>query len=223
MSGGYGGSPYTWSTKTYWEHQGSGYYDTCFGDRGLGTTLYGGDEVYIHYYLKFSSNWTFPTGGSGIKSFLIGGVVGGGWGHTVNVLIEKWAQHRPFFDVYNDPDANNWGGIPCNDPPYYGSTAAWLTFQWQINQWYEVEAYAKLNTGSNENGIVRLWIDGILLVECTHVRIGTNPYFDHIEITNYISGSQSGYDPNGTQIYTDELIIQDEPFGGSPLRTLFRP
>jgi hypothetical protein len=134
-------------------------------------------------------------------------------------MITKWApvsgKVKPYFDVYEDPDAISQGGIPNRENALAtGATQAWMDFGWEIDRWYEIKIYCKLNTGSNENGILRYYVDSVLLIEDTSVKIGTNG-FNRIMITNYVSGS-SGWDPNGTQIYTDELTLSstDDWSGG---------
>jgi hypothetical protein len=222
VSGGYGGG-YTWSTRSYWQEESgpgyAGYWDACFGDTSI-PTITAGSDVYIHFYLKFSSNFVFPTGNSGIKIAVIG-YENNGWSSFIIPMITKWDQNKPFFDVYADPDAQGQGGIPDSTTTQTalatGATNDWVNFTWTANQWYEIKLYCKLNTGSNENGILRYWIDNVLMLEDTHVLVGSSPSWNRVQLTNYMSGSTLSYDPSGMIIYMDNFVMSstDDWTGGT--------
>lgn len=221
VAGGANSSSHTWHTSVWVAESDQqsypGYYDACFGDRSFSPTLSGGDELWLTYYLKFSANWVFPPQTSGLKSILIGGYE---WAAPFDVMLTKWApvdgKTKPYFDIYGDPGASSNGGIPLRENPLStGGTQAWVDFGWEVDTWYKIEIYVQLNTGTSENGIARYYVDGALLIEDTGVRFGSSPSWYHIMITNYVSGS-TGWEPDGTNIYTDEIVLSTERLEGDP-------
>lgn len=107
---------------------------------------------------------------------------------------------------------------PCSLPSYCNSTFWDSTGPAFVNnQWHHVEFHAVMNstTGgiANPDGILRLWVDGTLVIDYTNVylRTGDNPNrkFNQLLLAPYIGDGS----PIAQDLWIDNLVVADRPSG----------
>ncbi len=97
----------------------------------------------------------------------------------------RWYVYHTYtnYDAPNCPGSNNYRN--CNPFPYdvsnprsqpHASTKTWGSgLNWgnkgdmQFNEWYDVKQYIKLNTPGQNNGILRVWVNGQLANQYTNI------------------------------------------------------
>ena len=149
------------------------------------------ENVYLSFYVKYSSNWV----GSGLSyhphefCFLTNksGVYAGGYGQELTLYVEQNGLTPR--TAYANP--GNVNGV------FHDS----ITTDIEVNRWYRVEAFFKLNTmtgsSGNSDGIIKYWLDGELLVD--------------VDDALFRDGS------NNTDMMINQLIFQPYMGNGSPV------
>jgi hypothetical protein len=91
------------------------------------------------------------------------------------------------------------------------------------NTWHHVEVYTAMNSISGglpqANGIVRFWVDGVLVIDRTNVYLRTAQYatqkFNQFVIAPWIEPGTGS--PIAQDMWVDNLIVADRP-SASPIR-----
>jgi len=79
-------------------------------------------------------------------------------------------------------------------------------------QWDVIKVYLQPNTPNQNNGILRMWVNGVLKAEHTDVNIRFEPYNLNLAIlSSYITVT----DVSGTRWWDDVIISQTDPDSGS--------
>ena len=90
--------------------------------------------------------------------------------------------------VYHFKQTDQYGDTFGETLGYFTNTKAHL-----------VKYYAKLNTGSNENGILRIYIDDVLIFEKTNLVYRTdNSKIDTAHLSIFAGGSTADWNMTGT-------------------------
>jgi trimeric autotransporter adhesin len=131
-------------------------------------------EVFVGDYIKFSDNFSWHSLGIKILLFGLGDggwITMGGGGHGFSEMRDTPAPNmsigsRTGSAVSTGSDSLIRGEVfrfNVSDPPEY-----------QRGEWMQREFHFRLNTPGTANGVVRMWIDGVLVTEYTDVDWGTN-------------------------------------------------
>lgn len=160
------------------------------------------EEVYIKYYVKYSSNWVDEP--------------------LTNKMVYIW-----FGDHLNKPNLPFMGRSQYGDGVWAVLQAGgsipeqvWFgnNFTLTYGVWHKIVLRVKMNTGGNHNGIFQAWVDDVLRINAS------NGYFrnsgDSYGVTAvhmtpvYGGGINTG---NSLQyMWFDDIIVQTTPFGASP-------
>jgi len=171
-------------------------------------------EAYLRYYLRLGDDW-YPKDGGKMPGFA--GTYGrAGWGD------------RPV-DGFNGWSARGSYGVPQYAAnPYFGyttlgsyathpDTPAGLGTVWpwmrgllglvERNRWYCIEQQIRLNTPGRKDGILRVWIDGVLAFEETKVRFRDTDALkiEYVWMNVYHGGTAPA--PQDLHLYIDNVVI----------------
>lgn len=171
------------------------------------------DQYYISYWMRFSENFSWGTTSEGGKlPGLAGGnrcsgcsVCNGTNGFSARLMWRP--QGRAVLYLYHMDKANNCGDdlnlLDANDQPIY----------FQRGEWYQITQRVKINTGSNNDGEVELWVNGqhALLVE--NLKFVTNgDKVDNLYFSTFHGGSGAGWAPGvDCHMWFDDVIISTNP------------
>jgi hypothetical protein len=130
------------------------------------------EEIYFRYYLRFADDWHPAQGGK------LPGISGtynrAGWGGRPVNGRDGWSARGLF---RGQRDGKTPIGFYCYHADMkgrYGSEWVWNTDRLgylENNRWYCVEQYAKMNTPTKNDGVLRGWIDGQPAFERTNIRM----------------------------------------------------
>lgn len=112
------------------------------------------------------------------------------------------------------PDADNGG---CGE--WYSQNVGGVTYQ-QSGIWYSYEIYLKANTVGQSNGVLKMWVNGVLKGQREGLDFRNT---DQLKINQvYLYGSTGGCDTPYTQsVWDDNLVLATEYIG--PMVTSARP
>ncbi|MCK5612721.1 hypothetical protein KAR91_63195, partial [Candidatus Pacearchaeota archaeon] len=199
------GECYGGSGKCYWHtwpgvsNSGDGFIHGYFGER---------DEIYIRYYSKlkdtsWSSSWG-PT--TGWKLF---------WLYATN--YGQFCRVNFLKRFYHSKDA--YALYVYAQGSYEVDTESFGYLSIVPTDWNCYEHQFKMNDVGQNNGIYRLWFNGVLTIEDTSVtyRNSSNQHFYKMEVmanAKVPTGPTSpAYDGGAMKEYMDELIISDSYIG----------
>jgi hypothetical protein len=153
----------------------------------------------LEYRMKFDSNFPWSKGGK------IPGLSGGagytgcspataGDGFSIRMMWRENGRLIPY--VYHTDMTGN-----CGDT--FGATIDTLN----RGQWYDIKYWVKLNTGSNKDGVLKIYVNGVLKFEKSNLRFRTDSSkIDTVHIANFPGGSDSTWAMQGDgYVYFDDF------------------
>ncbi len=182
------------------------------------------DELFFRYYLRLGDDWD-PTVDGGKLPGLAGTYGKAGWGGRRSDGTNGWALRGGFFRAF-PADHPLHGLTQLSTYAYhadmesaYGDPWSWPGALLQRNRWYSIEQQVRLNTPGLADGVLRVWLDGRLLMERQNLRLRTIDAL-HIEtvwLDVYHGGTaQSPYDQH---LYIDNVVVARRyigPMAGRP-------
>ncbi|KAJ6251809.1 hypothetical protein M0813_01579 [Anaeramoeba flamelloides] len=171
------------------------------------------DQYYMSYWMMFSEDFSFGSEYEGGKlpglasSGLCSGCVecSGENGFTARMMWRTGGGIVLY--LYHMDKSNNCGD---NYELKYNSTGEVVTFT--RNKWYHIMERVKINSGSNNDGEVEVWINNehVLLVE--NLKFVTNgAKVDKLYFSTFHGGSTEEWAPQNTcYIFFDKLTISTE-------------
>jgi hypothetical protein len=174
------------------------------------------EEIYWRYYLRLGDNWNPHVDGGKLPG--IAGTYGvAGWGGRKVDGTNGWSARGHFgtqFAADNPlaPQDNpvGWYCYHADMPGDYGDVWRWVDGYrgyLENNRWYSIEQYAKMNTPTVNDGILRAWVDGRLAFEKTDIRFRdvATLKIEEIWMNVYHGGTQPT--PTTMDIYFDNVVI----------------
>lgn len=177
------------------------------------------EEIYFRYYLRFADDWR-PTvdGGKlpGIAGTYDTTKHGGGWGGEKSDGTNGWSMRGSFLrqpDVsssFHDYVAVGNYAYHVDMQGYYGEVWPWSKAglgYLKRNRWYCIEQHVKMNTIGHKDGVLRVWVDGLLAFEKTDIRYRT---IDSLKIEKiWMNVYHGGTKPPGRDLhlYIDNVVI----------------
>jgi hypothetical protein len=81
------------------------------------------------------------------------------------------------------------------------------------NRWYSIEQYLKINTPGRNDGVLRVWVDGLLAFEQSGIRVRDIPELkiEQIWMDVYHGGTRRSGHPQ--HLYIDNVVIADRYIG----------
>lgn len=179
------------------------------------------EEAYFRYYLRLGSNWT-PRAGGKLPGFA-GTYNRAGWGGRMSDGINGWSARGRF----EGASANRPGRSLIGSYVYhadmikkYGSGWGWNlgpTGLLENNRWYSIEQYVKLNRPGAADGVLRAWIDGVLVFEKADLRFRKTPELGIETLWMNVYHGGTARAPHDITLYIDNVVIASEyigPVGG---------
>jgi len=172
------------------------------------------EEIYFRYYLRFADDWHPAQGG---KLPGIGGTYNrAGWGGRPVNGRDGWSARGLF---RGQRDGKTPIGFYCYHADMkgrYGSEWVWdkdrLGYL-ENNRWYCVEQYAKMNTPTKNDGILRGWVDGQPAFERTDIRMRDvdTLKIESVWVNVYLGGTWVARTEH--HLYIDNVAIARNPIG----------
>jgi hypothetical protein len=176
------------------------------------------NKAYFKYWLRLGNSWEpkdavkLP-GFAGINS---GSGSAAGWGGRKSNGKNGWSA-RGFISPPVSSE-NNYANMHvlgsylyhADMKDTYGDSLTWIYNDASIihkNKWYEIEQYISLNTPSENDGVLRVWINGILVYNKTDIRLtdDENLPIESVWLNVYHGGISKAH--KDISLYIDELII----------------
>lgn len=182
------------------------------------------EEIYFRYYLRLSDSWQPTDSGKlpGIAGTYANTQYEGGWGGRRSTGENGWSMRGLFTKPVEGENNPLKGTLPVGNYMYhseqiasYGDENIFQSQPLKYNMWYSIEQYVQLNTPGQNNGIVRNWINGILVYENTSIKF-RNEGYEHIKIdqvwVNLYHGGKTPA-PYDMTAYIDNLVIANQYIG----------
>lgn len=179
------------------------------------------EEAYMRYYLRFGENWN-PTRDGGKLPGFAGTYNRGGWGLRKADGRNGWSARGAFFSNKSMGSAkSDFAGIGSYVYHVDIENAQSVTWGWGMgptgllkkNKWYSIEQYVRMNDPGKKNGILRAWIDGVLVLERTDLRFRSIP---DIKIENaWFNVYHGGVEKPEEEmtLYIDNVVIAKKYIG----------
>lgn len=189
------------------------------------------DEIYFRYYMRFGSDWNQSVDGGKLPG--ISGTYGvAGWGGRMSDGSNGWSARglfRQSVPATNNPLA---GRTPIGSYVYHADMPSTFgeNFLWneawgadgiggilQPGRWVCLETYVRMNTPTQNDGVIRAWVDGVLSYENTGMRFRDvdTLRIERIWMNIYHGGTDvSPYDQHA---FIDHVVIASSyigPMGG---------
>jgi hypothetical protein len=183
----------------------------------LDTSNYSGSEVYIRFYAKVDCGTGSCYGGSKFLKFFGVNDSSGGYANTTLAITYDSGKldtvsYGNGSTTQNDTGTGVWLSGGGWDAGVQTPTALGA-INFNDKQWHCYEMYMKYSTGTNMDGVYKIWKDGTLWVEAKNLRnkhtsnIGK---FASIQLGGYSSAPQW---ISPFTLYFDEVVISDQYIG----------
>lgn len=170
------------------------------------------DELYFRYYLRLAEDWD-PTKDGGKMPGIAGTYNTAGWGGRPSDGTNGWSTRGGFLRAFEQGHPLR-GLTQLTTYAYhadmgkgFGDTWIWPGVLLERNRWYCIEQQVTLNSPSTNNGSMRVWVDGRLVMERTKLRFRTVDRL-HIE-TVWLDVYHGGVDPSphDQHLYIDNVVV----------------
>jgi hypothetical protein len=181
-------------------------------------------SAYFRYNLQFGSNWTASTGGKlpGFSGIYSNDSYSAGWGGRRSDGTNGWSTRGTF-----SPTLSNENTLAARTPigSYiyhadmklsYGDERVWNWNDISVlknNTWYSVEQYVHMNTIGKKDGILKAWVNGILVYSQANIRFTDNPLIgiESVWLNIYYGGNATA--PKDLTLFIDDLVIASKYIG----------
>jgi hypothetical protein len=179
------------------------------------------EEIYFRYYLRFANDWS-PVYDGGKLPGISGTYNKAGWGGRRSNGKNGWSMRSTFvrWTARDDPLK---GRTQVGTYAYHANMRGTYgdRWDWSIgdrgllanNRWYSIEQYLKINTPGRNDGVLRVWVDGLLAFEQSGIRVRDIPELkiDQIWMDVYHGGTRRSGHPQ--HLYIDNVVIADRYIG----------
>ncbi len=179
------------------------------------------EEIYFRYYLRFADDWRPDLDGGKLPG-ISGTYDRAGWGLRQSDGTNGWSM-RGSFGRWTDKANPLYGLTPVGTYAYHADMRDYNGEGWNWengersllarNRWYCVEQYFKVNTLGRRDGVLRAWIDGVVVFEKTDIRVRTVPNIkiEMIWMNIYHGGTEPS--PHDQHLYIDNVVIAKRYIG----------
>jgi hypothetical protein len=179
------------------------------------------EEVYFRYYLRFANDWKPDVDGGKLPG--ISGTYGqAGWGLRRSDGTNGWSM-RGSFGRWSEKDNPLYGYTPLGTYAYHADTEDYNGegWGWESDQrglllrdrWYCIEQYFKVNTLGRKDGVMRAWVDGVLVFEKTDIRVRTVPKIKIEQVWMNVYHGGTAPSPHDQHLYIDDVVIAKRYIG----------
>lgn len=176
------------------------------------------DELFFRYYLRLADDWN-PNKDGGKMPGMAGTYNRAGWGGRRSDGTNGWSARGGFLRIF-EGDHPMRGLTQLVTYAYhadmegaYGDHWTWPGALLERNRWYCVEQQIALNHPGKADGVLRVWLDGRMIVERTDVRYRSVDSL-HIEDV-WINVYHGGIDPSphDQHLFVDNVVIARKYIG----------
>lgn len=172
------------------------------------------EEGYLRYYVRFPNGFDWGADGGKLPGFGSESPVSGCPGSDAEKL-NGWSARYMWAAggglkayIYAMPQGE-WDK-PC------GQGVSASNFKFVTNRWYSLEQYVKLNSPGQANGILKVWVDGNLVIERTNIPY-RNSGAESLKIgslffSTFYGGSR-GPTQGDQELYLDNFVIAPSLIG----------
>lgn len=174
------------------------------------------EEIYFRYYLRLAPDWNPQRGG---KLPGIGGTYGrAGWGGRKVDGTDGWSARGLFGGQKNGKTPIGFYCYHADMPGKYGENWYWDRNGFaglEKNRWYCIEQHVKLNTPALKDGVLRAWVDDVLVYEKSDVRMRKveSLKIETVWINVYYGGSWTANE--NYHLFVDDIQISESRIGKS--------
>ncbi|CAH1791940.1 unnamed protein product [Owenia fusiformis] len=175
-----------------------------------------GNERALSYDLRFSDNFDFVRGGK------LPGLYGGdqsscsGGGATSHCFSTRYMWRRDGdgeIYLYSGADqASDFCDRPGNHCNYdFGHSVGRGSFRFNRGRWYNLKQYVRLNTVGLNDGVLRVWLDDVLVIDYNDVGFRTSEFnIDTIFFSTFFGGGNMDWaSTDDVQIYFRNFEVHD--------------
>lgn len=173
------------------------------------------EEAYFRYYLRLGSDWKPDIEGGKMPGFA--GTYGrAGWGNRITDGTDGWSARGSFSRAFplrpGEKPLTALGSYV-----YHAEVKSPFGVHWSWSlgrgglvyneRWYCVEQHVKLNTPGKHDGVLRAWIDGVLVSERTGISFRTvaDLRIESLWMNVYHGGTAKS--PRDMSLYIDNVVI----------------
>jgi hypothetical protein len=166
------------------------------------------DEIYVEYYVRFSSASSWPSTSSKVSKVESWPVAWAGNSAKNFYLTTEIDSSGYFTSTLRRVKGGNTGYFPFPQNVETPIPAA-------ANQWHHVEMKLKVNTPGQQDGVLQMWVDGLLKTDYQNViycTIDGGYGWNTFLFTGYDNPSS----PDNKQQYWDDVTIQSTEIDSPP-------
>lgn len=175
------------------------------------------EAAYFRYYLRLDRSWN-PREGGKLPGFS-GTYDRAGWGGRRSDGTNGWSARGTFMLPSGSGSHLDTLGsyvYQADSTTKYGDIWGWSlgpTGLIEKNRWYSIEQYVKLNDPDRANGVLRAWIDGVLVFERTDLRFRSisDLRIEALWMNVYHGGTMSA--PQDLSLYIDNVVVATQYIG----------
>ena len=182
------------------------------------------EEIYFRYYLRFADDW-HQTREGGKMPGIAGTYDKGGWGGRKADGLNGWSMRGGFSKVI--PEGHPYaGGTALSTYAYHARAQSKYGAHWpwsdgrpgilRNNRWYCIEQYFRVNMPGADDGVLRVWLDGVLAFERTDIRVRDIDSIKIEQIWLNIYHGGTAVSPRDQHVYIDNAVIARSYIG--PMR-----
>jgi len=173
--GAFGGSSHLRVSVPAGEHYGTSFkYD--FVDMGMAPPA----EMHFRYSIRLGPTWTTDGGGGGKLPGFGATYDTAGWGGRPSDGTNGWSARMLFWQPESGRDT---GATRIGYYAYHADMTGTYGANWfwsggpigpggalEVGRWYQIECYVRNNTPGENDGVLRGWVDGVMVYEKTDVK-----------------------------------------------------
>lgn len=170
------------------------------------------DELYFRYQLRLADDWN-PNVDGGKMPGLAGTYGQAGWGGRRADGSNGWSMRGSFSaSLAKDHPMRGFTQLGtyayhAEMSDFYGESWIWPGALLARNRWYSIEQFVRLNRPGVSDGIMRVWVDGRLIMERTTIRFRN---LDRLRIeTVWLNVYHGGTapSPHDQHLYIDNVVV----------------
>jgi hypothetical protein len=180
------------------------------------------EELYFRYYLRLADDWNPDLTGGKLPG--MAGTYGeAGWGGRRVDGSDGWSLRGSFYRAF--PKDHPLSGLTqlgtyayhAEMTGLYGDSWAWPGALLARNRWYCIEQYVRLNRPGVSDGIMRVWVDGRMVMERSKIRMRNvdRLRIETVWLNAYHGGAETS--PHDQHFYIDNVVVARRyigPMGG---------
>ena len=196
------------------------------GSGGMFHLMRPGDTVYLRYYRRFEANWQWPDGYGPHDAMIFGGAFHAPTDTDLSIYADFWqtgdtvariasARQKLGYDGWHKYLQDRYPRTREQDPPG-GNQFPWnraAPDKTVPGHWHCVEVMAKLSTPGEDDGEIRLWVNGKLVSEYTDIPLRDKSHPDLKLNMVFLAPYFHPGSPKDQTHWADAIVVATEYIG----------